>query len=138
VQKINRWKPVSKRHIGRPKTRRKDDVLEDVKSMDVRNWKNVAQNRDSLRRLLVEPEPHLGCSTLEEAAAEVTFGTCLDRTWSFSSLLSSWKVRLQCNIMIVIATLHSRVYDSSCVASGHTGRVIIRLRPQNRHYLNNV
>jgi hypothetical protein len=30
VQKIKRWKPMSKRPIGRPKTRWKDDVLEDI------------------------------------------------------------------------------------------------------------
>jgi hypothetical protein len=29
VQKIKRWKPMSKRPIGRPKTRWEDDVLED-------------------------------------------------------------------------------------------------------------
>ena len=33
VQKIKRWKPMSKRPIGRPKTRREDDVLEDIKSI---------------------------------------------------------------------------------------------------------
>ena len=42
VQKIKRWKPMSKRPIGRPKIRWEDDVLEDIKSMNVRNWKNVA------------------------------------------------------------------------------------------------
>jgi len=34
VQKIKRWKPMSKRQIGRPKTRWEDDVLEDIKSMN--------------------------------------------------------------------------------------------------------
>ena len=47
VQKIKRWKPMSKRPIGRPKTRWEDDVLEDIKSMNVRNCKKVVQNRDS-------------------------------------------------------------------------------------------
>jgi hypothetical protein len=47
VQKIKRWKPLSKRPIGRPKMRWEDDVLEDVRSVDVRSWKKVAQNRDS-------------------------------------------------------------------------------------------
>jgi len=42
VQKIKRWKPVSKRPIGRPKTRWEDDVLEDIKSINVLNWKKVA------------------------------------------------------------------------------------------------
>jgi hypothetical protein len=46
VKKIKRWKPMSKRPIGRPKLRWEDDVLEDIKSTNVRNWKNVAQNRD--------------------------------------------------------------------------------------------
>jgi hypothetical protein len=39
--------PMSKRPIGRPKTRWEDDVLEDIKNMNVRNCKKVAQNRDS-------------------------------------------------------------------------------------------
>jgi hypothetical protein len=50
VQKIKRWKPMSKRPIGRPKTRWEDDVLEDIKSMNIRNWKKVAQNRDSWKK----------------------------------------------------------------------------------------
>jgi len=36
VQKIERWKPVSKRPIGRPKTRWEDDVLEDIKRVSKR------------------------------------------------------------------------------------------------------
>jgi hypothetical protein len=50
VQKIKRWKPMSKRPVGRPKTRREDDVLEDIKSMNIRNWKRVAQSRDSWKK----------------------------------------------------------------------------------------
>ena len=46
VQKIKGWKPMSKRPIGRPKTRWEDDVLEGIKSINVDNWKEVAQNRD--------------------------------------------------------------------------------------------
>jgi hypothetical protein len=49
VQKIKRWKPMSKRPIGRPKTQ-EDDVLEGIKSMNLRNWKKVAQNRDSWKK----------------------------------------------------------------------------------------
>jgi hypothetical protein len=47
VQKIKRWKPLSKGPIGRPKTRREDGVWEDIKSINIRNWKKVAQKRDS-------------------------------------------------------------------------------------------
>jgi len=46
VQKIKRWKSMSKRPIGRPKPRWKDEVLEDIKSINIGNWKKVAQNRD--------------------------------------------------------------------------------------------
>jgi hypothetical protein len=45
-------KPMSKRPIGRPKMRWEDDVLEDVRSMDVRNWKEVAQNRDCWKKVV--------------------------------------------------------------------------------------
>jgi hypothetical protein len=47
VQKIKGWKPMSKRPTGRLKTCWEDDVLEGIRSMNVRNWKKVAQNRDS-------------------------------------------------------------------------------------------
>jgi len=47
VQKIKRWKPMSKRPIGRPKTLWVDDILEDIKSMNACNWKKVVQNRRS-------------------------------------------------------------------------------------------
>jgi len=52
VQKIKRWKPTSKRPIGRPKTRWEDDVLEDIKSININNWKKVAQNRDSWKKVV--------------------------------------------------------------------------------------
>ena len=52
VQKIKRWKPMSRRPIGRPKTRWEDDVLEDIKSINISNWKKVAQNRDSWKKVV--------------------------------------------------------------------------------------
>jgi predicted transcriptional regulator YheO len=52
MQKIKRWNTMSKRPIGRPKTRWEDDILEDIKSMNLRNWKKVAQNRDSWKKVV--------------------------------------------------------------------------------------
>ena len=52
VRKIKRWKPMSKRPIGRPKTCWEDDVLEDRKSKNIRNWKKIAQNRDSWKKVV--------------------------------------------------------------------------------------
>jgi len=51
VHKIKRWKPMSERPIGRPKTRWEDDVLEDIKSINIGNWKKVARNRDSWKKV---------------------------------------------------------------------------------------
>ena len=50
---------MSKRPIGRPKTRWEDDVSEDIRSMNVRNWKKVPQDWDSWKS---EPEPYRDCS----------------------------------------------------------------------------
>jgi hypothetical protein len=50
VQRIKRWKTKSKRPIGRSKTRWENYVLEDIKNMNVGNWKKVAQNRDSCKK----------------------------------------------------------------------------------------
>jgi len=52
VQKIKRWKPMSKRPIGRAKTRWEDDVLEDIKSINIGKWKKVAQKRDSWKKVV--------------------------------------------------------------------------------------
>jgi hypothetical protein len=52
VQKIKRWKPLFKQPIGRPKTRWEDDILGDVRSMNVNNWKKVAQNGDGWKKLV--------------------------------------------------------------------------------------
>jgi len=52
VQKIMRWKPMSKRPFGRPKTHWEDDILEDIHSINIRNWKKVAQNRDSWKKVV--------------------------------------------------------------------------------------
>jgi hypothetical protein len=43
---------MSKRPIGRTKLRWEDDVLEDIKSMKVRNWKNVAQDRERWKKVV--------------------------------------------------------------------------------------
>jgi len=52
VQRIKRWKPMSKRPTGWPKTRWEDDVLEGIKNVNVRNWKKVAQNRASWKKVV--------------------------------------------------------------------------------------
>jgi len=55
VQKIKSWKTMSTGPIGRPKTRWEAGVLEDIKSMNIRDWKKVAQNRDSWKKVVEQP-----------------------------------------------------------------------------------
>jgi hypothetical protein len=52
IVQIRRWKPMSKRPIGRPKTRGEDDVLEDTRSINISDSKTVAQNRDSWKKVV--------------------------------------------------------------------------------------
>jgi hypothetical protein len=52
VRRTERWKPMPKKPVGRPKTRWEDDVLEDIKNMNVRNWNKIAQNRDSWKKVV--------------------------------------------------------------------------------------
>ena len=50
-RRLRDGKPMSKRPSGRPKTRWEDDVLEDIKNINIGNWKKVAQNRDSWKKV---------------------------------------------------------------------------------------
>jgi hypothetical protein len=59
-RRIKRWKPMSKRPIGRPKTRWEDDVLEDIRNMKIRNWKYRIEIDG--KKCLSKPKPYIGCS----------------------------------------------------------------------------
>jgi hypothetical protein len=52
VQKIKRWKPMSKPSIGRPKTLWEDDVLGDVRNLNVNNWKKIVQSKDRWKEIV--------------------------------------------------------------------------------------
>jgi len=58
VQKIESWKPMCKRPIGRPKTRWEDDVLEDIKSMNITQMEESSMEKRQLE------EPYICCSAL--------------------------------------------------------------------------
>ena len=53
VKAIYSWKPISKRPIGRPKTRWVNDVRKDIQKLKVPNWKTVlAQDRRRWKELV--------------------------------------------------------------------------------------
>jgi hypothetical protein len=45
VTAIYGWKPISRRPIGRPKIRWRDDVRKDIQKIKVPTWKTLAQDR---------------------------------------------------------------------------------------------
>jgi hypothetical protein len=52
VQEIKKWNPMSKRPIGRLKTHWEDDVLGDIRRLNVNSWKKVAQDRDRWKEVV--------------------------------------------------------------------------------------
>jgi len=52
VRAIYSWKPISRRPIGRPKTRWVDDVRKDTQKLKVPNGKTLAQDRGRWRELV--------------------------------------------------------------------------------------
>ena len=53
VKAVYSWKPISRRPIGRPKTRWVDDVRKDILKLKVPNWKTPAQDRRRGKELVV-------------------------------------------------------------------------------------
>jgi hypothetical protein len=56
VKAIYYWKPISRRTIGRPKTRWMDDVRKDIQKLEVPNWKTLAQDRRRWKELVRRPK----------------------------------------------------------------------------------
>ena len=52
VKAIYSWKPISRRPIGRPKTRWVDDVRKDIQKLKVPNCKILAQDRRRWKELV--------------------------------------------------------------------------------------
>ena len=61
-QKINA-KPNGVRRVGRPKLQWEDGVDQDMRILEVRNWKKVAHDRDEWAKLLKKARAHQGLSS---------------------------------------------------------------------------
>ena len=55
-------KPDGVRKVGRPKLRWKDGADQDMRILEVRNWKKVALDRNEWARLLKKVRVHRGLS----------------------------------------------------------------------------
>jgi len=54
------WKPMETRQVGRPRQRWQEDVMEDLKKLKVKNWKEVAKDRRTWRDLAEKVKTHKG------------------------------------------------------------------------------
>jgi hypothetical protein len=52
------WRPVGTRPIGRPRQRWQEDVMEDLKKLKVKNWKEAAKDRRTWRDLDENAKTH--------------------------------------------------------------------------------
>jgi hypothetical protein len=48
------------RAVGRPKQGLQEDVMEDLKKLKVKNWKEAAKDRRTRRELAEKAKPHKG------------------------------------------------------------------------------
>jgi len=49
TRKLLDWKPMGTRPVGRPRQRWQEDVMEDLKKVNVKNWKETAKDRRTWR-----------------------------------------------------------------------------------------
>jgi len=62
TRKLLDWKPIGIRPVGRPRQRWQEDVMEDVKKLKLKNWKERAKDRRTGERWLRRGKPTNGCS----------------------------------------------------------------------------
>jgi len=60
TRKLLVWKPMGTRPVGRPRQRWPEDVMEDLKKLKVKNWKETANDRRTWRDLAEKAKTHKG------------------------------------------------------------------------------
>jgi hypothetical protein len=57
VKKVFNTKPIGIRKIVSPKLRWENDVIQDIKTLGVKNWRNFALEKESWQKLLTKARP---------------------------------------------------------------------------------
>jgi hypothetical protein len=52
------WRPMGSRPVGRPRQRWQENVVEDLKKLKVKNWKETAKGRRTWRDLAEKEKTH--------------------------------------------------------------------------------
>ena len=60
TRKLLDWKPMGTRAVGRPRQRWQEDVMEDLKKLKVKNWKEAAKDRRTWGDLAEMVKTHKG------------------------------------------------------------------------------
>jgi hypothetical protein len=60
TRKLLDWKPMGTRPVGRPRQRWQGDVMEDLKKLKLKNWKETAKDRRIWRDLAEKAKTHKG------------------------------------------------------------------------------
>ena len=60
ARKLLDWKPMGIRPVGTPRQRWQEDVMEGLKKLKVKNWKETAKDRKTGRDLAEKAKTHKG------------------------------------------------------------------------------
>jgi ribosomal protein S28E/S33 len=60
TRKLLDWKPMGTRRVGKPRQRWQEDVMEDLKKLKVKIWKEAAKGRRIWRDLAEKAKTHKG------------------------------------------------------------------------------
>jgi hypothetical protein len=60
TRKLLDWRPTGTRPVGKPRQRWQEDVMEDLKKLKVKNWKEAAKDRRTWRDLTEKAKTHKG------------------------------------------------------------------------------
>jgi hypothetical protein len=60
IRKLLDWKPMGTRPIGRPRQRWQEDVMEYLKKLEGKNWKETSKDRRTWREPTEKTKTHKG------------------------------------------------------------------------------
>jgi len=60
IRKLLDWKPMGTRPVGRPRQRWEEDVMEDLKKLKVKTWKEADKDKRTWRDLAEKAKTHKG------------------------------------------------------------------------------
>ena len=60
TRKLSDWKPMGTRQVGRRRQRWQEDVMEDLKTLIIKNWNETAKDRRMWRDLAEKANAHKG------------------------------------------------------------------------------